>query len=109
METYVYWQLTTSIENGANRKTCALSQLSKIELTERQLYYHKYQEQNSMIDAPPQILKKEPNKSSTITNIEVQQPASLLLALSAKAIYQKLTINNSSIEKLVETKNNQQK
>ena len=62
-----------------------------------------------MIGAPLQVLRKEPNKSSTTTNIEAQLPALPSLVLSVKAIYLELTINDSSIKKLVETQSNQNK
>ena len=62
-----------------------------------------------MTDAPPQVSRKEPNNSSTNTSIKTQPPALPLSASSAKAIYEKFTINNSNIEKFVETQSNQNK
>ena len=109
METYVYWQITTSIENRADGKTGAPPQVLRTEPTERQAHHYKYQKQSQMTGAPPRVLRKKPNDSSTTTSIEAQPPALLLSALNVKTIYQKLIIKDSSTEKLVETQSNQNK
>ena len=56
-----------------------------------------------------QVSRKEPNDSSGTTSIKTQPLVLPSSISSAKAIYEKLTINDSNTEKLVETQNNKKK